>query len=234
MGKLIRESSKMTYLSDFIYGGIDGSVTTFAVVAGVTGASLSSSIVIILGLANLLADGFSMAVGNYLSSKSKNEFIEKIRKSEELSVNEMPEEERDEIREIYRQKGFTGRKLEEAVQVITSNNEIWIDTMLKDEFGIIPEHKSPLKSAFMTFLAFNLIGFIPLLAYIFSIFSDFLKSNAFFVSVVLTSIGLFLVGSVKGKLVEKSWFFSGFETLIIGGIAAILAFVIGFLLRNIV
>ena len=85
------------YLPDFVYGGIDGSVTTFAIVAGVTGASLSPTIVLILGFANLFADGFSMAVSNYLSSKSKKEFADKIRKSEEDSIKNIPEEEIQEI-----------------------------------------------------------------------------------------------------------------------------------------
>ena len=97
------ESSKSSYLSDFVYGGIDGSVTTFAVVAGIVGASLSPSIVLILGFANLFADGFSMAVGNYLSTKSKKEYIEKIRKAEEVSVHRIPDEEREEIKEIFKE-----------------------------------------------------------------------------------------------------------------------------------
>ena len=86
-----------SYLSDFVYGGIDGSVTTFAIVAGVIGASLSPTIVLILGFANLFADGFSMAVGNYLSTKSRKEYADKIRKSEEHSVINIPEEETEEI-----------------------------------------------------------------------------------------------------------------------------------------
>ena len=87
----VKENGITSYLPDFIYGGIDGSVTTFAIVAGVTGASLSPKIVLILGFANLFADGFSMAVGNYLSTKSKKEYADKIRKSEERSIREIPE-----------------------------------------------------------------------------------------------------------------------------------------------
>ena len=97
------------YLPDFVYGGIDGSVTTFAIVAGVTGASLSPTIVLILGFANLFADGFSMAISNYLSTKSRKEYAEKIRKSEEHSVINIPEEETQEIREIFSEKGFSGK-----------------------------------------------------------------------------------------------------------------------------
>ncbi len=220
------------YLPDFVYGGIDGSVTTFAIVAGVTGASLSPSIVLILGFANLFADGFSMAVGNYLSTKSKKEYADKIRKSEEDSIANIPEEETQEIREIFSEKGFSGRQLDDAVEIITSNQDVWVDTMMKDEFGIFEDQTSPLKSAFVTFISFNLIGFIPLLAYVLSYFSDSFRSNTFTLSIILTSIAFFIVGSVKGRIVSTSWLYSGFETLLIGGVAAIIAYYVGYLLRG--
>ncbi|MCK5391541.1 MAG: VIT1/CCC1 transporter family protein [Deltaproteobacteria bacterium] len=220
------------YLPDFVYGGIDGSVTTFAIVAGVTGASLSPTIVLILGFANLLADGFSMAVGNYLSTKSKKEYADKIRKSEEHSVINIPEEETEEIREIFAEKGFSGQQLDDAVEIITSNQDVWIDTMMKDEFGIFEDHTSPIKSALMTFVSFNLIGFIPLLAYVLSYFSDSFKSNTFTLSIILTSVAFFIVGSVKGQVVGSGRLFSGFETLLIGGVAAVIAYYVGYLLRG--
>jgi vacuolar iron transporter family protein len=220
------------YLPDFVYGGIDGSVTTFAIVAGVTGASLSPTIVLILGFANLFADGFSMAVGNYLSTKSRKEYAEKIRKSEEHSVINIPEEETQEIREIFSEKGFSGKQLDDAVEIITSNQDVWIDTMMKDEFGIFEDHTSPIKSAIVTFISFNLIGFIPLFAYVLSYFSDSFKSNAFILSIVSTSIAFFIVGSVKGRVVGIRWLFSGFETLLIGGAAAVIAYYVGYLLRG--
>jgi len=220
------------YLPDFVYGGIDGSVTTFAVVAGVTGASLSPTIVLILGFANLFADGFSMAVGNYLSTKSRKEYSDKIRKSEEHSIIHIPEEETEEIREIFSEKGFSGRQLDDAVEIITSNQDVWIDTMMKDEFGIFEDHTSPIKSALVTFLSFNVIGFIPLLAYVLSYFSNSFRGNTFTLSVILTSVAFFIVGSVKGRIVGMRWFFSGFETLLIGGAAAIIAYIVGYLLRG--
>ena len=227
-----KESALTSYLPDFIYGGIDGSVTTFAIVAGVTGASLSPTIVLILGFANLFADGFSMAVGNYLSTKSRKEYADKIRKSEEQSVHEIPEEEKEEIREIFRDKGFTGKPLQDAVEIITSNKEIWVDTMMKDEFGIFEDHTSPLRSAFVTFLSFNLVGFIPLLAYVLAYFFSSLSDNTFTLSVVLTSCAFYIVGSIKATFVDKKWYLSGIETLLIGGAAALIAYVVGYALRG--
>ncbi len=221
-----------SYLSDFVYGGIDGSVTTFAIVAGVTGASLSPTIVLILGFANLFADGFSMAVGNYLSTKSRKEYADKVRKSEEHSIINIPEEETQEIRDIFAEKGFSGKQLDDAVDIITSNQDVWIDTMMKDEFGIFEDHTSPLKSALVTFISFNLIGFIPLFAYVLSYFSESFRTNTFALSILLTSIAFFIVGSVKGRIVGERWIISGLETLLIGGAAAIIAYVVGYLLRG--
>lgn len=226
------KDSTSKYLPDFVYGGIDGSVTTFAIVAGVTGASLSPSIVLILGFANLFADGFSMAVSNYLSTKSKKEYADKIRKSEEDSIANIPEEETQEIREIFSEKGFTGRQLDDAVEIITSNQDVWVDTMMKDEFGIVEDQTSAFKSALVTFISFNLIGFIPLLAYVLSYFSDSFRINTFLISIILTSIAFFLVGSIKGRIVGRRWVMSGIETLLIGGAAAIIAYYVGYLLRG--
>src|SRR3989338_8162321 len=103
--------SSGTYVGDFVYGAIDGSVTTFAVVSGVAGAGLSSNVVIILGLANLLGDGLSMAIGNYLSSKSEREFVQQERKREEWEIEHYPEGEVEEIRQIFLRKGFKGKQL---------------------------------------------------------------------------------------------------------------------------
>ena len=197
-----------------------------------TGASLSPSIVLILGFANLFADGFSMAVSNYLSTKSKKEYADKIRRSEEQSVVHVPEEEKQEIRDIFKDKGFTGKPLEDAVEIITGNKEIWVDTMMKDEFGIYEDRTSPIRSALVTFASFNIVGFIPLLAYVLSFFFTNLSGHTFTLSIVLTSVAFFVVGSVKGRIVEKGWYYSGFETLLIGGVAAVIAYVVGYLLSG--
>src|SRR3989338_11700083 len=90
------------HFEDFTYGSIDGAVTTFAVVAGVVGASLSPSIVLILGFANLLADGFSMAASNYLSEKAKLQYVDKLRKREIWEMENMRKHEVQEIRDIYK------------------------------------------------------------------------------------------------------------------------------------
>jgi VIT1/CCC1 family predicted Fe2+/Mn2+ transporter len=223
-------------LGDFVYGATDGAVTTFAVVAGVVGASLSPSIVLILGFANLLADGFSMAVGNYLATKAQREYVEKARKREEWEIDNLVEQEKQEIRDIYANKGFKDELLNEVVRVITSRRKVWVDTMMKEELGLIEDSKRPRDAAVTTFVAFNAIGLIPLLPFVamFVASSSASPNDAFIYSVIFTAAAFFLVGGIKGKIVQKPLLRSGLTTLLVGAIAAAVAYVVGYLLNLVV
>jgi VIT1/CCC1 family predicted Fe2+/Mn2+ transporter len=217
------------HFDDFIYGSIDGAVTTFAIVAGVVGASLSPGIILILGFANLFADGFSMAVSNYQASKARNEYIEMKRKQEEWEIENLEDQEKNEIREIYSKKGFKEELLEEIVRIITSRRKVWIDTMMKEELGLIEDGKRPLDSSISTFVGFNLIGLIPLIPFmIFIAMGIDPNSDAFIYSIIFVVSSFFLVGVIKGKIVKKSKIKSGLYTLIIGGIAAMVAYSVGY------
>ena len=217
------------HFDDFIYGSIDGAVTTFAIVAGVMGASLPSVIILILGFANLFADGFSMAAANYQASKARNEYIEMKRKQEEWEIDNLEEQEKDEIRDIYSKKGFKDELLEEIVRIITSRRKVWVDTMMKEELGLIEDEKKPLDSSLSTFVGFNLIGLIPLIPFLaFMAMGIDPNSEAFFYSTIFVVCAFFIVGIIKGKIVKKSKIRSGFYTLIIGGIAATVAYFIGY------
>jgi vacuolar iron transporter family protein len=224
-------------LGDFVYGATDGAVTTFAVVAGVVGASLSPSIVLILGFANLLADGFSMAIGNYLAAKAQREYIEKARKREEWEIDNLVQQEKQEIRDIYTKKGFKDELLSEIVGVITSRRKVWVDTMMREELGLIEDSRRPRDTAVTTFAAFNAVGLIPLLPFVAMFMAGSLAvsaSDAFIYSVIFTGAAFFLVGIVKGRVVQKPLMRSGLNTLLVGGIAAAVAFVVGYLLNLIV
>ncbi len=223
------------HFDDFIYGSIDGAVTTFAIVAGVIGASLPSGIILILGFANLFADGFSMAAANFQASKARNEFIQMKRKQEEWEIDNLAEQERDEIRDIYKEKGFKDELLEEVVRVITSRRKVWIDTMMKEELGLIEDEKKPLDSSVSTFIGFNTIGLIPLIPFmIFLLIGSDANSEAFMYSTISIIAAFFLIGMIKGKIVKKSKIRSGTYTLIIGGTASIVAYLIGYGLQSIV
>ena len=112
IAKRLSHGPRVSYLHDWVYGGIDGTVTTFAIMAGVVGANLSSTVVVVLGIANLLADGFSMAAGNFTGTKAQRDEYEQLRRMEERHIELAPEGEREEIRQIFKAKGFEGESLD--------------------------------------------------------------------------------------------------------------------------
>ena len=213
-----------SYLRDWVYGGIDGAVTTFAVAAGVAGASLSPQVVLILGFANLLADGFSMAVANYSGTKTEREQYERLLAIEYKHIAAVPEGEREEIRQIFAKKGFRGEGLERAVKTISADEARWAQTMVLEEYGLAPLVRSPVKAALCTFGAFALFGSIPLIPY--------LAGGGLPASVIATSVAFLLIGSLKSRWSVRSAWRSGLETLVIGGIAAGLAYAAGHILAS--
>lgn len=168
--KKIRNIQK-TYLPEFVYGGMDGAVTTFAVVAGTVGAALSPTIVIILGFANLFADGFSMAASNYLSTKS-------------------------------------GHDIGEGAQ-----------------------NKTPKKTAIATFIAFIIVGFIPLLSFVAAMVFPLIEAYQFHLSILLTGVAFLIIGFERGRLGNTSILHSISSTLTIGGLAAFIAYLVGYWLQ---
>jgi len=225
----LTSATRHSYLGDFVLGAVDGAVTTFAVVAGVAGAGMPSGVAIVLGMANLLADGFSMAVGNYLSVKADRELIDRARRLEEEHIKHFPEGEREEIRQIFQNKGFDGDVLEQIVEVITQDNRRWVDTMLTDELGLRLESPSPLRSGLVTFAAFVLAGMVPLLPLF---VSRARADHVFLISAAATLFTFFGIGLAKGRVVDKPLLSSGLETLGIGGAAAALAYVVGVGLKS--
>lgn len=219
-----------SYLGDAVLGAIDGCVTTFAVVSGVVGANLSHRVVVILGLANLIADGFSMAVSNYQKSKSDRQRVEQFRKIEAQHIEEVPEGEREEIRQIFARKGFQGPILEEIVAVITRDREQWIDTMITEELGLQLDSPSPIKSALVTFLAFVTVGLIPVLPFLLPLSVE--PHSLFVMSAIATGVAFFVVGLLKGRELEQPALRSGLETLMVGCFAAALAYGVGVWLRS--
>jgi VIT1/CCC1 family predicted Fe2+/Mn2+ transporter len=232
--KRLNGQPNQSYLKDFIYGAIDGAVTTFAVVASVAATGLSSGVVIILGFANLLADGFSMAAGNFLGTRAEIQARDRARREEELEIEAHPEGEREEIRQIYAAKGFEGEVLEEVVRVITADKKRWVDTMITEEHGLPLSQPSPLKAAGMTYLAFLVVGFIPLITFVTEYLFPGTVDNPFLIGAILTGIAFFIVGALKSRFVEKSWLWEGFETLSVGALAAGIAYIIGLLLSPVV
>ena len=229
----IAAPNSQSYLKDGIYGAIDGAVTTFAVVSGVAGAGLSPSIVIVLGVANLVGDGFSMAAGNFLGTRAENQQLEKLRAIEKKHIRECPDGEREEVRQILVQQGFSGDLLEQAVTQLTSSEETWVDTMLRHEYGFSTDRPVAIAAALTTFISFMVIGAIPLVPFVLA-WQGILTTAPFLLSSLLTGIAFFVVGAIKSRFVEQHWWLAGSETLAVGAIAAALAYLCGYVLSSLV
>lgn len=223
----LQAGPRHNYLRDWVYGGIDGSVTTFAVVSGVVGAHLSSGVILVLGFANLLADGFSMAAANFLATKAERDDVEHLAAIERRHVETEPDGEREEVRQIFKAKGLGGEELERVVGLITADRTLWVRTMLTEEYGLSWQVRSAWRAGVSTFSAFVVCGLVPLLPFLFGV------PDAFSLATVLTGGVFFAIGSVKSKWSTISWWRSGLETLVVGSVAAALAYAVGVLLKSI-
>ena len=217
-----------SYIQDIVYGGNDGIVTTFAVVAGTMGADLPHYIVIILGLANLLADGTSMGTGAYLSKRSERDNYERLKKEELQEIEDDPEIEAEEVRQMYRKKGFEGQDLERAVEIITSDKDRWAEVMLNEEHHLTKEASDkPVVHGFLTFVSFAIFGAIPLIPYLMITSAD----TRFPVAIVSTFIALLLLGVAKSKITRERMIRGPLEIVSVGALGAFVAYGVGVFLK---
>lgn len=217
-----------SHIGDYIYGANDGIITTFAVVSGVAGAALAPNIVIILGIANLLADGFSMAASNYLGKRSEEDFVLAAYERQRKAIEADPKKEREHIRRLYAAKGFTGERLDHAVETVTAETDLWIDTVIHEEFRL-PEIEpgGAVQGAWATFIAFLVAGAVPLIPYVL----HFPIKSQFGWSIILMALALFGVGAARTLVTKRSWLRSGVEMLVVGSIAAAVSYGIGYALK---
>lgn len=233
VGAALARSGERSYLRDGVYGAMDGIVTTFAVVAGAHGAQVGPGVALALGAANLLADGFSMALGNVLASRAELEQRARVVATEREHIRLVPEGEREEIRQIYRSKGFEGEDLERVVRTITSDEERWIETMLREEYGLERAPVEPWKAGVVTFAAFFVAGAVPLAVYAVDYaFGGAVGGRAFVWSAAFSAAAFFAVGALKSRVVERSPLSGGLEALGAGTMASVLAYAAGALLRG--
>jgi vacuolar iron transporter family protein len=208
------------YLGDAVYGALDGTVTTFAIISGAVGAGLPQRYVIILGMANLFADGFSMAVGSYMSQKSHLQYLNKKRLAIEDKINHQKEVAIQELKNIYQDKGFDGFNLTQAINIISAQPRIWAQELL-DSKGLHQEVSRPLITSLVTFTAFVLVGSMPLIPL------TFFTNIYFWEILILVSVVLFMVGSLRSRLTSITWWRGGLEVMLAGITASFIAYAIG-------
>ena len=208
-----------------VLGFNDGLVTTLAIVIGITSVITQNTIIILIGLAEMMAGAISMALGNYISLKSQIDFYKSAIRREKWEIEKMPAAERAEVYEIYHKKGFRGSLLAKIVKHITSDKKRWLDIMMKEELELSDKFENPIKSAVVIFFAFVVASLIPIIPFI------FMPLNAAIpLAVAASVIFLFCSGAIKSKFTKISWLRSGMETLIIGIVATSVVYYIGTLI----
>ncbi len=216
---------KRTNVREIIFGFNDGSISILALLAGVTGGALAQGSIIVAGISGVVAGAISMGIGAYISTKSEIEHHRSEIKRELREIEQIPEVEKEEVRQIYRKKAhFTEEELNFIVERIVSDKETWLDTMMKEELGLFEERfERPTKLGFIMLIAFLAGGSIPIVPFL------IIQSplNSLIVAAVLTFTSLFVIGLWKTTFTEKHWLISGLEMVGVGVLAAVVPYIIG-------
>lgn len=218
------------FLKEAVFGFNDGIVSTFAVIAGLSGGAVEHKTVLLAALATLFAGAFSMGLGTYIGSKAEKEHYEGELAREKYEVKHMPEAERQEIREIYAAKGFSGKLLEDVVEKITKDEKVWIDVMMKDELGFAEAPPKPGINGVIMSVSFTVGSLLATFAYFFPpLGTTFGMTHNFLISLGVSVVALLIVGGYKTKFTKRNWALSAIETLAIGTLAAGATYLIGLL-----
>ena len=221
------------YIKNIIYGGLDGIITTFAIIAASVGARLDSKYIIAIGFANLFADGLSMGLGDYLSTYFQNKYILSEKKKEEFEFDNNIEFENQEMIELYQNEGLDLVDSKTIVTILNSKpkyKKFYIKHMMKMELDLeIPdENDNPIKEGLITGMSFILFGLIPVLTYLFFHISSYSNYNTIFgINCLITILTLFSLGFIQAKITKQSWIKGGLLLTIHGSLASAIAFLFG-------
>jgi len=214
-------------LADVILGGQDGLVNVLGIILGIAAATRDPRIVIVAGLAATFAESISMATVAYTSTLAETAHYESEREREYRHVRLVPAVEREEVRTIYLQKGFEGELLDQIVEKITADEDVWVGVMMTEEHQLIPiNRRDALKSAFVVGLAAVVGSLIPLIPFLF-----LAVQTSIWVSLLVSGLTLFIVGAYKARTTVGNPGKSGFEMAIIGIISALVGYIVGLMLK---
>lgn len=238
--------SASDYVKSVVFGGLDGIITTFAVVAAAQGASdgfendcedsakmTVAKTVLILGFANLFADGFSMGFGEFLSSRAEIDHAKGERKREEWEVENAEDMEKQEMVELYIEKGFSEEDSKQLVEIISKDKKLFVDIMMVEELGLnvdLDDDWGPFKSACVMFGSFIVFGMVPLFVYLPQEDGDVV----FGIACAVTGVTLFILGAVRGYLTSQHWLKCGLWMLLNGALAAGISYLVGYIVNEIV
>ncbi len=222
-----------SHVKDSVYAANDGIITTFAVVAGAVGASLSPFVVLALGFASLFADGFSMAVGNYVGTRSESDQFSRELAREKKEFTKSVKEVQQEAKTFLLDKGYEEKDARDMAVLMVKNKNFFFDIMISHRLGIsYRDVRYALRAATVTFLAFIVAGSAPLIPYV--IFSGEKVDTNFIWACVFTGAALFIVGALRTTFSEKKWYNGGAEMLWVGGVAAVISYGVGYGIQYII
>lgn len=217
------------YIKNIVFGGLDGIITTFAVVSGATGGGLSVEVILILGFSNIFADAFSMGMGDALSTKAEHEYIRAERKREEWELENFAEGEIEEMIDLYEQRGMSRADATDVINKMAKYPQFFVDVMMTEELGLqVPgDDENPWKDGLVTFASFVAFGLVPLLAYAILHGSNLDMNSLFAIACVLSAMTLFLLGAIKTKFSVMPWWKGGLEILFMGSFTALASYLVG-------
>jgi DNA damage-binding protein 1 len=236
------QDDETTASGDFVkavlFGALDGVLTSFAIVAGATGGGMGTDVVVIVGFSSILADALSMGVGEYLSSKAHNDYVEQARKREEWHVKNNRERGVEDMVEMYLERGMEASDARAIVNSLSKYDKFFVDALVSEELGV-PNYKQMdecdcIKEGILMFFSFVLFGSLPLLPFLLTphFYANGTQNDMFLYSCIATGISLFIVGSCKSSFSARGWFFSGLETVLLGGACSGLAYEVGLFLEE--
>eukprot|EP00457_Paulinella_chromatophora_P014616 gb/GEZN01015069.1/.p1 GENE.gb/GEZN01015069.1/~~gb/GEZN01015069.1/.p1 ORF type:complete len:273 (+),score=41.33 gb/GEZN01015069.1/:28-846(+) len=219
------------YIKSIVFGGLDGIITTFAVIASATGAGKSIEVILLLGWASLLADALSMGLGDYISEKAEGEYVSSEQKRERREVELHMEGEKEEMREIYRKRGMPEADCVELIEIFSRYPEAFVDLMMVVELEMMPPEEAPeyWKFGLVTFCSFCMCGCVPLIVYVIYYVAKWEQTvELFWISAILAGVVIFGLGVVKGVYSNVPWYRSGFEMLLVGILANLIAYFVAY------
>lgn len=218
-------------IREIIFGMNDGLVTTIGFLAGVTGSISQGRYILLAGMAEVVAGAVSMGIGAYLATKSQQEFFDSEIEQEKWEIEKMPEKEAEEIRDIYGKMGFTPSEQDMIVNRVTSDKELLLRFMKREELGIIDEHRDDPVQVALTMGGSFFVGCLPpIIPYFF--LGD--PHSAIWVAILFSVVFLFLAGAAKTRLTKVKPLRSGLETMILGILASSVGYGLGWLAEKLI
>lgn len=220
------------FFADMVFASIDGIITTFAVVNGVEGAGQPADLVLFVGSTYLVADGFAMMIGNYLSVKSKISYEQNERARELWEMQNLPDEKMSEMRQVFNEKGLSLSESDALIEMVRNSPELLVDFMMAEELHIVEQKEPASHHALATWIAFFAAGSIPLIGPFLGLFFPFVHSHELLISTILTFTALFIVGALRARVTLESTRGSILQVMTVGGIAALVAYITGWVLSH--